>query len=273
MKKIKRLILVLFICLFPINYLSITGDAKLTIDTPSIAILFATGGLGDKGFNDVAYQGLVEANTTYVDQFTYTYVEPNSIEEMEGHIISHAEVGYDLIICVGFIYGDIIDTYAPLYPNQRFTIIDDVVNKQNVSSITFKEQEGSFLAGAMAAMTTQTGKIGFLGGMNIWLINKFLAGYQQGTHFINNSIKIASRYSPNLDNPWGDIDSGKIIGEKLLSEGNDIIYTAAGGTGQGVIQAVSETTGVYAIGVDSDQDYLAQGKVLTSMLKKVNLAV
>ncbi len=273
MKKVKRLILVFFICSLPINYFSLTGDAKLTADPPSIAILFSIGGLGDNGFNDVAYQGLVDANTTYLDQFTYTYVEPQSIDEMESNVTSHAEAGYDLIICVGFLYGNIVNTNAQLYPDQRFMIIDTVVNQQNVSSITFKEQEGSFLAGAMAAMTTQTGKIGFLGGMNIWLINKFLAGYQQGAHYINSSIDIAPRYSPNLDNPWGDVDSGKIIGEKLLSEGNDIIYTAAGGTGLGVIQAVDETTGAYAIGVDSDQDYLAQGKVLTSMLKKVNTAV
>ncbi|MHA1967071.1 MAG: BMP family lipoprotein [Candidatus Hodarchaeales archaeon] len=273
MKKSIYVIILFLFGSFMINDHLLTGNAKIANSIPSIAIVFAPGELGINMFNDVAYQGLVDANTTYFGQFTYTYAEPVTNDESEDDVLSFAEQGYDLIICVGFPFYDILNKNAPSYPEQRFTLIDSLLDLNNVSSITFKEQEGSFLVGAMAAMTTQTGKVGFLGGKDIYLINKFLAGYQQGVHFINSSINITPAYSPNLDNCWGDIEGGKLVGEKLLSEGNDIIYTAAGRTGLGAIQAVNESTGVYAIGVDTDQDYLAKGKILASMLKKINVAV
>jgi basic membrane protein A len=125
----------------------------------------------------------------------------------------------------------------------------------------------------MAAMVTKTDKLGFLGGLDIYLINKFRYGYEQGAKYINSDINVKAVYSPDPTNPWGDIAGGKTVGQTLYAEGRDVVYAAAGGTGIGVMQAANETDDVYAIGVDSDQDYIVEGKVLCSMLKLVETAV
>ncbi len=274
-KKKKKYIGCIFVFLiFPAlsNMLTFQTSGKIN-DNTSIAIIFATGGLGDKGFNDAAYQGLVQANTTYTGQFNFTYIEPSTNDEFAAIQQTLASEGYDLIICVGFIQANSLDQTALMYPDQRFTLIDSVVNRPNVSSITFKEQEGSFLVGAMAAMITQTNKIGFFGGMNLPLINKFLAGYEQGAMLMNSGTDLTVTFTPNASNPFGDASSGRRVSERLYSEGNDIVYTAAGVSGHGVIQTASDFSDVYAIGVDQDQDYLNPGKVLCSMIKKVDSAV
>ncbi|MFX0016368.1 MAG: BMP family protein [Promethearchaeota archaeon] len=245
----------------------------------SIAIIFATGGLGDKSFNDAAYQGLVQANTTYTGQFNYKNVFPGSFDEYITLQQTLASEGHDLIICISWEQALSLSETALSYPNQRFTIIDPepfleaFVDRPNVSLITFKEQEGSYLVGAMAAMTTQTNKIGFFGGMNYWLINEWLAGYEQGAKLINDTIDISITYTPNATNPWTDVTNGQRVGKRLYNEGCDVIYAAAGASGYGVIQAASDFSNVYAIGADVDQDYLNPGKVLCSMMKRVDLAV
>ncbi|MHA2156243.1 MAG: BMP family lipoprotein, partial [Candidatus Hodarchaeales archaeon] len=272
----KKLSIGLFISLLiPILSSALTvneGNAKIS-DSTSIAIIFSTGGLGDKAFNDAAYQGLVQANTTYSGQFNYTYVLPDNEDEVESYQQSLASAGHDLIICVGWIQATALEQTALMYPNQRFTIIDGIVSRSNVSSITFKEQEGSYLVGAMAGMTTQTDKVGFFGGMNIPLINRFLAGYEQGLMLMNSGVDLTVTYTPNASNPFGDVASGRRVGERLYAEGNDIVYTAAGASGYGVIQSTDDFSDVYAIGVDQDQDYLNPGKVLCSMIKRVDSAV
>ncbi|MHA1971982.1 MAG: BMP family lipoprotein [Candidatus Hodarchaeales archaeon] len=238
------------------------------------AIIFATGGLGDKSFNDAGYRGLVQANETYGDRIKIDYVEPETIPEFATFQNDLADTGkYDLIICIGFLQTSALNESARAYPNQKWVLIDDVLNLTNVNSITFKEHEGSFLVGAMAAMSTNTSKLGFLGGLDIYLINKFRAGYEQGAHYVNSSINVTSVYSPDPTNPWGDISGGKQVAQTLYSQGIDIIYAAAGGTGLGVYEQASKTADVMAIGVDSDQDYLYPGKILCSMLKKVETAV
>ena len=238
------------------------------------AIIFATGGLGDKSFNDAGYRGLEQAEDEYGSQINIDYVEPETIPEFATFQNDLASEGkYDLIICIGFLQTSALNDTWKDYPNQKFVLIDDVLTHENISSITFKEHEGSFLVGAMAAMTTNTSKLGFLGGLDIYLINKFLAGYQQGSAYIEPTINVTSVYSPNPTNPWGDAAGGKQVAETLYSQGIDIVYAAAGGTGVGVFQAASEGTNVMAIGVDSDQDYLYPGKILCSMLKKVETAV
>jgi len=275
LKKLRTTVIItaMVLSLFAFSSTSVTAAPEKAAADINIAIVFATGGLGDKSFNDAAYRGLVEANTTYAGQFNYSYSEPDLFSDFPAHQDAFADGGeYDLIICVGFLQFDALNASTITYPNQRFVIIDSVLDKPNVSSITFKEQEGSYLVGAMAAMTTESDKIGFLGGMEIFLIDKFLAGYQQGAKYINPDIEITSVYSPDPTNPWGDIAGGKSIAETMINNGNDVIYAAAGGTGIGVIQAANETEDVYAIGVDSDQDYMAEGSVLCSMLKKVETA-
>lgn len=240
----------------------------------NVVVIFATGGLGDKSFNDAGYRGLLAAEEEYGSRLNMDYVEPETIPEFATYQNDLAADGkYDLIICVGFLQTSALNETARTYPDQNFTLIDDVIDLPNINSITFKEHEGSFLVGAMAAMTTSTYKLGFLGGLDIYLINKFRAGYEQGAHYINNTVNVTSVYAPDPTNPWVDIAGGKSVGETLYSQGIDIIYAAAGGTGQGVFQAADEGTDVLAIGVDSDQDYLYPGKILCSMLKKVETAV
>ena len=240
----------------------------------NVAVIFATGGLGDKSFNDAGYRGLLAAEEEFGSKLNMDYVEPETIPEFATFQNDLAAEGkYDLIICIGFLQTSALNETARTYPDQKWVLIDDVLDLPNVQSITFKEHEGSFLVGAMAAMTTSTDKLGFLGGLDIYLINKFRAGYEQGAEYINDAINVTSVYSPNPANPWGDIAGGKSVGETFIASGIDIIYAAAGGTGLGVFQAADEATDIMAIGVDSDQDYLYPGTILCSMLKKVETAV
>ncbi|MHA2318657.1 MAG: BMP family lipoprotein [Candidatus Hodarchaeales archaeon] len=273
MKK-EKMIFIMLLGIFALSSFSSVRAEPKVLSSGKIAIIFATGGLGDKSFNDAAYRGMEEAIATYGSNIVIDYVQPTTIPEFATYQRYLAADGtYDLIICVGFLQTSALNDTIKQYPNQKFLLIDDVILHQNIQSITFKEHEGSFLVGAMAGMTTQTDKLGFLGGLDIYLINKFLAGYQQGAHYVDSAIEVNYVYSPDPTNPWGDIAGGKVVGQTFFSGGTDIVYAAAGGTGIGVMQAANETTGKYAIGVDSDQDYIAPGKVLCSMLKLVETAV
>jgi basic membrane protein A len=272
MKKLRTISLVFVIL---VSIIAFSGCTESTGAT-KIAIIFATGGLGDKSFNDAGYRGYLQANDTYGDDIEVDYVEPDDIPEFATYQNQMATDGtYDLVICVGFLQATALNESAQDFPDQNWVIIDDdTITLPNVKSITFKEHEGSFLVGAMAAMTTQSDKLGFLGGMNIFLINKFLAGFQQGAAYINPSINVTETYMP-VPPPacWNDAPTAKNVAENLYSQDIDVIYAAAGGSGQGVFQAANETTDVYAIGVDSDQDADMPGKVLCSMLKLVETAV
>jgi len=275
--KLKKLIRNLFfvsILVLGVLPLSTITNATVKADPTEIAIIYATGGLGDKSFNDAAERGKIMAEEEYGDDLVITYVEPQTIPEFATYQDDLAkEDKYALIICVGFLQTSALEVSAETYPNQDWLLIDAVLNKTNVRSITFKEHEGSFLVGAMAAMVTQTEKLGFLGGLDIYLINKFRYGYVQGAKYINPNISVKAVYSPDPTNPWGDIAGGKTVGTTFYADGYDVVYAAAGGTGIGVMQAANETDDVYAIGVDSDQDYIVKGKVLCSMLKLVENAV
>jgi basic membrane protein A len=254
-----------------------TSPVVGAIPDANIAIVFSTGGLGDQSFNDAANEGKIRAIAANpgisVDQF-----EPTDITGINTQVEAYAAAGsYDLIIAVGFQATDGINASALAHPTQQFMIIDSEVDLPNVASVVFKEHEGSFLAGAMAAMVSENDDIAFLGGLDIPLINRFLAGYQQGARYINPDIIIRHTYSPDPSNPWGDQAGGKTVAESFIAQGSDIIYAAAGGTGLGVMDAAEVATiagsKTYAIGVDSDQDHLKPGIVLTSMLKRVDVAV
>jgi basic membrane protein A len=240
-----------------------------------VAVIFATGGLGDKSFNDAGMRGVQRARSEFGADLVVSYVEPKDMAEFKTYQKDFADVAdpYDLIICIGFLQLDSLNESSTTYPDQNWVLIDENITKSNVRSYLYNEHEAGFLVGAMAGMTTQTGKIGFVGGMDIYLINKFLAGYEQGAHHINESIEITAVYSP-LPPPdcWNDIPSGKNMGKTLIGKGNDIIFSAAGGTGIGVFQACAEVEDTYAIGVDSDQDGEMPGVVLCSMLKLVETA-
>jgi basic membrane protein A len=258
-------------------FLSAVPVTAQTVDA-NIAVVFSTGGLGDKSFNDAAYAGLIAADDEY--NLNYDYVEPADVNEINQAILDYAadtDTDWDLIIAIGFSSFEGVNATATEYPDKNFVIIDSVVELDNVASVVFKEQEGSFLVGALAGMVTQTNKLGFLGGLDIPLINRFGAGFEHGARYINPNVTVDVAYSPNPDNPWGDLAGGKQVAESFIDDGADIIFAAAGGTGLGVFDAAeeasTETDKVYGIGVDSNQDGEAEGFVLTSMIKRVDVAV
>jgi basic membrane protein A len=271
----KKYIFLIIISLWGINFLSHVQTQPIVLNTGKVAIVFTTGGLDDNSFNAAAWRGKTMAEEKYGSNITIDYALPTSIIDFAGHQEAYAESNsYDLIICVGFLQNNDLNATAAVYPSQKFVLIDDTLPRQiNVKGITFKEHEGSFLVGAMATMTTATNKIGFLGGLDIPLINRFLAGYTQGAEWISPDITVTVVYSPDPTNPWADPEGGKAQATTLHAVGCDVIYAAAGPTGIGVMQYANQIDGVYAIGVDYDQDYLFPGKVLCSMLKIYETAV
>ncbi|MGL4533900.1 MAG: BMP family lipoprotein [Fusobacteriaceae bacterium] len=234
-----------------------------------IGIVLSTGGLGDKSFNDSAYSGLEMAKKEFGIDFKY--IEPASSAENEQFLREFAEANYDLIIATGFQMTDATNKVAGEYPNIKFAMIDTAIEQPNTKNILFREDEGSFLVGAFAAMISKTGTIGFVGGIDVPQIQKFKKGYEQGARYINPDIKVIS-VSVGGINPFNDPLRGKEIAISQIKQGADIVFHAAGGTGIGVIEGAKEL-GKYAIGVDSDQDDVAPGTVLTSMVKNVDIAV
>ena len=268
-----------------------SGPVRAQIAQPKIAFVFSTGGLGDLSFNDAGFVGLQLANTTYSLGVTEAdYAEPTDIPEISDLVEQFAATeDYDLILTIGFSSADAVNASALAHPDQKYVIIDMVLGLPNVASIVFNEQEGSFLAGVMAAMVTTSNKVAFLGGEEISLIKKFEAGFEQGVLAINDDIEVLSQYAPDQTNPWNDIAGGKSVALDFIEKGADVIYAAAGETGVGMFNAVKDEntangiTGtdtkaeksdkIYGIGVDSDQDYTNPGHILTSMIKRVDVAV
>ena len=201
----------------------------------------------------------------------FKYVEPASPSEDEGYLREYAEAGYDLVIATGFLMKDATEKVAKDFPDVKFALIDEVSALPNVASLLFAEDQGSFLVGALAAMMSKTGNVGFVGGMEIPLIQKFQKGYEMGAKYVNKDAKVGVLYTSG-SNPFNDPVRGKENALSLIKQGADVVYHAAGGTGVGVIEAAKESK-VFAIGVDSNQDGLAQGTVLTSMIKNVDIAV
>lgn len=254
-----------------------------------VAIVFATGGLGDKSFNDGCQKGAEDAVTEF--GINYTYVEPTAIAEYEGFIRSYAEhtdydEPYDLIISIGFDQADAVMAVAEDYPNQYIAIVDMFIDPgtyPNVTSLLFNEHEGAALVGAMSGLMTTTDKVGFVGGMDIPLINKFAAGYVFGANYTNEGINYTIAYT----NDWVDTNVGQTLADGMYAAGTDVIFAAAGRSGLGVIDSAKANNGshayhTWAIGVDSPQMYLgcadpenpvAPTLVMTSMLKRVDVAV
>ncbi|MGL4628002.1 BMP family lipoprotein [Cetobacterium sp.] len=234
-----------------------------------VGIVLSTGGLGDKSFNDAAYRGLEQAKKDLGIEFKY--VEPASPAEDEEFLREYAEAGYDLIIATGFQMTESARTVAADYQDVNFLMIDDVVDLPNVKSLVFKEEEGSFLVGVIAGLMTKNNAVGFVGGMENPLIKKFEVGFKQGAEYVSPGVKFFSVYTTG-PNPFNDPVRGKENAISEINQGADVIYHAAGGTGMGVIAAAKEK-GVFAIGVDSNQDGVEPGTVLTSMLKNVDVGV
>jgi basic membrane protein A len=240
-------------------------------------VAFDTGGRGDGTFNDSAGEGATRATSEL--GIEVKELEANVDEDRKANLELLVEGGAKVIVGVGFMFTDPMGEVAAANPDVSFGIVDSVVEADNVSSLVFAEEQGSFLVGAAAALKSESGHIGFIGGQEIDLIKKFEAGYTAGAKYVNPDIVVDVQYlGPAGDNSaWGNVDGAKEIAAGWYAAGADIIYTAAGGSGAGTIQAAIEAD-AWAIGVDSDQyltsgDAEAQKHILTSMLKRVDVAV
>jgi len=253
------------------------GGSSSGGDGIKAGIAFDTGGRGDGTFNDSAATGGEQAASELGAQITE--LEANVDEDRKANLELLAADGNAVIVGVGFMFTDPMTEVAAANPDITFGIVDSVVEADNVKSLIFAEEQGSFLVGAAAALKSESGKIGFIGGQEIDLIKKFEAGYTAGAKYINPDIVVDVKYlGPAGDNSaWGNVAGAKEIAAGWYAAGTDVIYTAAGGSGAGTIEAAIEA-GKWASGVDSDQ-YLtagtpeAQAVILTSMLKRVDVAV
>ena len=232
-----------------------------------LAMVTDTGGLGDQSFNDGAYRGLLDAKRDL--HADIAVLQSRSAADYQPNLTVLANKEYDEIFAVGFLMAQDVDEVASRFPSRNFAIIDAVVAEPNVASITFREQEGSFLAGVAAAYASKTKTIAFVGGIDIPLLRKFEAGYTAGARQIDPAIDVLVKYVGSFDDPA----AGKEIAGVLLSQNADVIYVAAGKAGLGAIDQIKTHPGTYAIGVDVDQDALAPGKILTSMVKRVDVGV
>ena len=276
------------------NRVSYGADDKSKIH---VGIVFDIGGKDDRSFNAAAWAGVKCAETGMLPDgktscgkpamdIVLRDVEPGNPVSIEPAMRAFAERGYDLVIGVGFAQGPIMQAVARDYPNIHFAIIDGVIfeadgktPKANVASLVFKEHEGSYLVGLIAGMTSKTGTVGFIGGMDIGLIHRFEGGFEQGARSANPKIQVIQNYVGVTDAAWNNPGKGKEIALAQISKGADVIFTAAGNSGLGAFDAVEQSgkeNGLathFVIGVDSNQNMVKPGFVLTSMVKHVDNAV
>ncbi len=258
----------------PFLTIAAAGAALLTAFGASAAdikpaVVFDMGGKFDKSFNQSVYDGVERFRKETGIQ--YREFEVTNETQREQAIRKMAQRGQSPIIGVGFAQAPAIKKVASEYPNLKFAIIDMVVDLPNVQSYIFKEHEGSYLVGVLAAMASKSGKVGYIGGMDIPMIRAFGCGYVQGAKLVNPGIEVIQNMTGTTPSAWNDPGRGSELSKGQFDRGVDVIYAAAGGTGVGVYQAAKDA-GKLAIGVDSNQNYLHPGTMLTSMLKRVDVA-
>jgi basic membrane protein A len=244
--------------------------AALPALAQSPAVIFDMGGKFDKSFNQAAYAGAEQ----WKKETGKPYLEfeiSNDTQRVQA-IRRMAERGANPIISIGFAQASALEQVAKDFPKTQFAIIDASVNKPNVQSVLFKEHEGSYLVGAMAVLSSKTGKVGFIGGMDIPLIRKFQCGYEQGAKATNPKAEVFSNMTGTTSTAWNDPTRGAELTKAQFAKGADVVFAAAGGTGTGVYQAAKDA-GKLAIGVDSNQNHIQPGTMLTSMVKRVDVAV
>ncbi|MFY0681014.1 MAG: BMP family ABC transporter substrate-binding protein [Thalassovita sp.] len=234
------------------------------------ALIFDLGGKFDKSFNEAAFNGA----TRWAEETggSFREIELQSDAQREQALRRFAEAGANPIIMAGFAFGNALGEVAGDYPDTKFAIIDMVVDSPNVRSVVFNEHEGSYLVGMMAAMASESNTVGFIGGMDIPLIRKFACGYAQGVKAVNADATVIQNMTGTTPAAWNDPVKGSELTKAQISQGADVVYAAAGGTGVGVLQTAADEN-ILSIGVDSNQNYLHSGKVLTSMMKRVDNAV
>lgn len=238
--------------------------------TFKVGLVLDKGGKDDKSFNSAAYLGA--SNAVKELGVELKDVETSDDNAFEPALRTLAEREMDLIIAVGFSQADALKKVAPQFPNSKFAIVDAVVEGPNVVSLMFAEHEGSYLVGYLAGLATKTNKVGFVGGMDIALIRRFQLGFEEGVKAANNKAQIVVNYAGITSDAWANPSRGKELALGQIAKGVDVIFHAAGATGMGVFDAVEEK-GKLAIGVDSNQNWVKPGKVLSSMLKRVDVAV
>ncbi|MEZ5913300.1 MAG: BMP family ABC transporter substrate-binding protein [Paracoccaceae bacterium] len=233
-------------------------------------LIIDLGGKFDKSFNESAFNGAQRWTGDSGD--TYTETELQTEAQREQNMRRMADRGANPVVVLGFMNGSTLEKVAPDYPDTNFAIVDMVVDAPNVASIVFAEHQGSYLVGMLAAMASKTGTVSFVGGMDVPLIRKFACGYVQGVKAVNPDATVIQNMTGTTPAAWNDPTKGGEIARAQIDQGSDVVYAAAGGTGVGVLQAAADA-GVYSIGVDSNQNYMHPGSVLTSMVKRVDNAV
>lgn len=236
----------------------------------NVALVLDKAGKDDQSFNSSAYRGIVKAEKELGIKFKT--VEVKDAASSESMLRALASKNFDLMIAIGFSHAGAIGKVAPAFPNRRFVLVDSEVKKPNVTSIIFAEHEGSFLVGAMAAMASKTSEVGFIGGMDIPLIRRFAMGYEAGVHYISPKAKVQSAYIGVTGDAFSNPPKAKELALLQNSQGADVIFHAAGASGAGLFDA-AEDKKFLAIGVDSNQNGIKPGRVLTSMVKSVDVAV
>ena len=235
-----------------------------------VGLVLDKGGKDDKSFNSAAYKGATQAQKEL--GIDLKYVEATDTNAIESLHRSFAKKDFDLIIGIGFAQTDAVKKVSAQFPEKKFAIVDGEVHANNVKSLLFEEHEGSFLVGALAAMASQTGKIGFIGGMDIPLIRRFELGYKAGAQYQNPKVKLTTNYIGITGEAWNNPAKAKELALAQYQSGVDIIYVAAGASGSGAFDATEEKK-KFAIGVDSNQNWMKPGFILTSMMKRVDVAV
>ena len=243
---------------------TVAASASFAVAEP--ALIFDLGGKFDKSFNELAFTGAQRWADDTGNSFRE--IELQSEAQREQALRRFAEAGNNPIVMAGSAFASALGDVAADYPDTKFTIIDMVVDAPNVRSVVFKEHEGSYLVGMMAAQASKSGTVGFIGGMDIPLIRRFACGYAQGVKAVNADIKVVANMTGTTPAAWNDPVKGSELTKAQISQGADVIYAAAGGTGVGVLQTAADEN-ILSVGVDSNQNYMHPGKVLTSMTKGV----
>jgi basic membrane protein A and related proteins len=261
----RRLGLAGFVCLLGLAFMRQPALAEF-----KVGLVLDRGGKDDKSFNASAYEGAMRAKSKF--GVFVKYVEAADDNAFEPLLRAFAQRDFDLIIGIGFAQKEAVTHVASQFPKAHFAIVDAQVDAPNVRSLLFEEHEGAYLVGAIAALTSKTGKVGFVGGMDIPLIRRFSMAYEAGAKKVNPEVTVLANYVGITSEAWNNPPKGKELAVSQYDQGADVIFAAAGASGLGVLDAAEEKK-KFAIGCDSNQDWTKPGWVLTSMLKRVDEAV
>ncbi len=275
----KKIISLMLVMMLAVGLLAGCGQSGNEGSDFKVGFVTDTGGIDDRSFNQGTWEGIVQyaKDNNWTEGKEYKYIQSNEEADYIPNLSAFGDESYNVVVAAGFLFEESMKEVAPQYPETNFAIIDAVVEQPNVASVMFAEEQGSFLVGVAAAKATKSGKVGFVGGMDFPLIRKFHAGFVAGVEAVDPSIEVVAQYAGDFGNP----SIGQQIASTMYEQGVDVIYHAAGGTGNGVINEaknrVENGETVWVIGVDKDQyedGKLADGSsvVLTSMMKRVDVA-